>query len=338
MALLDDRVPWRTVAALGAVFALLAIAGTIGVGPAILGWIGGSIAVVVLGRRATPGASRGPALGEPTAGLPSIALLVQSLPGPSLLVGANDTIVAFNSGAHELLPGLVTGLPVSSATRQPDLLAAIRTARADGAQQRVRYEDRVPIERSIEAVVAPVRAESGGPRHLVVVLRDLTEAARAEQMRADFVANASHELRTPLASLRGYIETLQGPARNDPAARDRFLTIMGSQAMRMTRLIDDLMSLSKIEMREHVAPTERGPIGVFLESVHGYGDVGTRTLAELRELDAGNGERIPTLQELIDLARHIQQASARGTELGLSEDELAFYDALGVNDSAVLSS
>ena len=261
MALLDDRVPWRTAAALGAVFALLAIAGTIGAGPAFLGWIGGSTAVVVLGRRATPGASRGPALGEPTAGLPSIALLVQSLPGPSLLVGANDTIVAFNSGAHELLPGLVTGLPVSSATRQPDLLAAIRTARADGAQQRVRYEDRVPIERSIEAVVAPVRAESGGPRHLVVVLRDLTEAARAEQMRADFVANASHELRTPLASLRGYIETLQGPARNDPAARDRFLTIMGSQAMRMTRLIDDLMSLSKIEMREHVVQRHRAELG-----------------------------------------------------------------------------
>jgi two-component system phosphate regulon sensor histidine kinase PhoR len=90
---------------------------------------------------------------------------------------------------------------------------------------------------------------------VVLFFRDLTSARRLEAMRTDFVANASHELRTPLASLLGFVETLQGPARNDTVARERFLDIMRQQAQRMTRLIDDLLSLSRIEMRLHVHPT-----------------------------------------------------------------------------------
>src|SRR5262249_16832063 len=75
-----------------------------------------------------------------------------------------------------------------------------------------------------------------------------------EEMRADFVANASHELRTPLASLSGFIDTLQGPARDDPVARERFIEIMKGQARRMARLIDDLLSLSRIELNAHLQP------------------------------------------------------------------------------------
>ena len=75
---------------------------------------------------------------------------------------------------------------------------------------------------------------------------------RSEQLRADFIANASHELRTPLAAVSGFIETLRGHARDDEAARDQFLDIMGGGSRRMRRLIDDLLSLSRIEMNEHV--------------------------------------------------------------------------------------
>ena len=85
-------------------------------------------------------------------------------------------------------------------------------------------------------------------------MHDLTPIRRVEEMRADFVANVSHELRTPLAALTGFIETLQGPARDDPAARERFLDIMQAQAWRMARLIDDLLSLSRIELRAHQRP------------------------------------------------------------------------------------
>src|SRR5262245_66116715 len=105
------------------------------------------------------------------------------------------------------------------------------------------------------ATVAPLSGEEDGAANIVVLLRDLTEVERINQMRADFIANASHELRTPLASLRGFIETLQGTAKDDTGARERFLPIMAEQASRMTRLIDALLSLSRVEMNAHVPPS-----------------------------------------------------------------------------------
>ncbi len=105
-----------------------------------------------------------------------------------------------------------------------------------------------------DPAVDPRAPRAGLPDAVLLTFRDLTQQRRVEQMRADFVANASHELRTPLASLSGFIETLMGPARNDAPARERFLAIMGAQARRMSRLIDDLLSLSRIELNAHLRP------------------------------------------------------------------------------------
>jgi two-component system phosphate regulon sensor histidine kinase PhoR len=105
------------------------------------------------------------------------------------------------------------------------------------------------------ATVAPLSRSGERAGEILILLRDLTEGERINQMRADFIANASHELRTPLASLRGFIETLQGSAKEDPKARDRFLPVMAEQASRMTRLIDALLSLSRVEMNAHVPPS-----------------------------------------------------------------------------------
>jgi two-component system phosphate regulon sensor histidine kinase PhoR len=117
--------------------------------------------------------------------------------------------------------------------------------------------ERVPLERRVSATITRVSAQSGarGLPAILITFRDQTTTDKLAQMRADFIANASHELRTPLASLRGFVETLQGPAREDPAAREKFLNIMASQAARMTRLIDDLLSLSRVEMKVHLRPT-----------------------------------------------------------------------------------
>jgi two-component system phosphate regulon sensor histidine kinase PhoR len=95
---------------------------------------------------------------------------------------------------------------------------------------------------------------SSRPPVVTLLLHDLTAAKRSEQMRADFVANASHELRTPLAAVSGFIDTLRGHAKDDAQARDQFLDIMSVEAARMRRLIDDLLSLTRIELNEHVPP------------------------------------------------------------------------------------
>ena len=181
------------------------------------------------------------------------------IPDPVILVDQRALVVEANAAARVLLPGLKTGHPLSFALRSPDVLGAIDKVLTSGAALRIEYSERVPTERTFEVHIGPLKsdaAEADLGSGVVLFFRDLTSARRLESMRADFVANASHELRTPLASLLGFIETLQGPARNDAKARERFLDIMRGQAQRMKRLIDDLLSLSRIEMRAHVTPTE----------------------------------------------------------------------------------
>jgi two-component system phosphate regulon sensor histidine kinase PhoR len=241
--------------------------GSFAAGSALLAWSFTMAAILWLARVRATGPQAMSRNDGDLADEPAIAAVIATLPGPVILIAPGDTIAAFNSQARELIGGLRLAVPASAATRHPDLLRAIRQARSAASVQKIRYEERVPVERRIEATVAPIQTGDIASRYLIVALRDLTEEARVEQMRADFVANASHELRTPLASLQGFIETLQGSAKNDPAARERFLGVMASQATRMTRLIDDLMSLSKIEMREHVVPDGVADVAEIIEHI-----------------------------------------------------------------------
>jgi two-component system phosphate regulon sensor histidine kinase PhoR len=141
------------------------------------------------------------------------------------------------------------------ALRQPALLAAVDTILTGGPGRSVEFDLASPVERHMVARIDPLPARTEDGVVLLVSLHDLTSVKRAEQMRADFVANASHELRTPLSTLVGFIETLQGPAADDEDARVKFLGIMQQQASRMARLVEDLLSLSRIEMNEHLPPT-----------------------------------------------------------------------------------
>ncbi|WP_407519342.1 ATP-binding protein [Methylobacterium oryzisoli] len=183
--------------------------------------------------------------------------LLANIPDPVILIDRRALVIEANAAARALLPALRAKYPLSFALRDPEVLDGIETVLHSGEPLKTVYAPRVPTERTFEVQIGAMQDAAGSdrPPNVVLFLRDLTSAKRLETMRVDFVANASHELRTPLASLLGFIETLQGPARNDPAARERFLAIMREQALRMTRLIDDLLSLSRIELRAHVPPT-----------------------------------------------------------------------------------
>ena len=184
---------------------------------------------------------------------PVVSALIEAMPEAVLVVSDDARLIAANAAARDLLPALREGGPLALALRDPDILDAVRRVCLSGRREKVAWRDRVPVERSFDVAVAPFDC-LGRPRAVVLTLRDLTESRRVERMRADFVANASHELRTPLASLLGFVETLQGPARDDARARDRFLAIMAEQARRMARLVDDLLSLSRIEQNLHLRP------------------------------------------------------------------------------------
>jgi two-component system, OmpR family, phosphate regulon sensor histidine kinase PhoR len=182
--------------------------------------------------------------------------VVTGLPDPVIALDRDGRVLALNERARALAPALRQGEPVSLALRMPELNEAIGRAAATGEEQRVQYGERGPLERWFETIVIPVKREAGSskPDLVLMTFHDLTPLRRVEEMRADFVANASHELRTPLAALSGFIETLQGSARDDTKARERFLAIMQEQARRMARLIDDLLSLSRIELNAHRRP------------------------------------------------------------------------------------
>ena len=199
-----------------------------------------------------------------------IESVISGLPDPVIVLERNGNVLASNAPARAVASALTRGAPLSFALRVPGVLDAVRRAARTGEAQREEFMQRVPTDRWMDAAVVPVAlAESlAGRRDLVIVtLHDLTPLRRMEEMRVDFVANASHELRTPLASLSGFIDTLLGPARDDPAARDRFLVIMKQQATRMARLIDDLLSLSRIELKAHVQPTQTADLAAIVRQV-----------------------------------------------------------------------
>jgi len=188
---------------------------------------------------------------------PLIQTLIGGLHDPAIVLDRDGRVVAFNEPAAAIAPALRRGEPALIALRMPELVDAIRRATKRREPQRVEFFERVPLDRWFEAFVTPVRLATGadgGSDIVLMTFNDLTPLRRVEEMRADFIANASHELRTPLAALLGFIETLQGSAKDDSAAREKFLAIMQGQASRMARLIDDLLSLSRIELNAHLHP------------------------------------------------------------------------------------
>lgn len=181
--------------------------------------------------------------------------LVAALPDPVIVVDRSAMVIAANAHARAALDIDPVGFHLSASIRAPAVLDAVSAAISGTVPRNVEYEMRVPVPRSFDVMVSPLaKAKGDGPAALMV-FKDLTREQQIERMRADFVANASHELRTPLASLSGFIETMQGAAKNDEVARGKFLGLMRQQAERMRRLIDDLLSLSRIEINEHVRPT-----------------------------------------------------------------------------------
>jgi len=197
--------------------------------------------------------SRSPALVRSTS---AMHVMAEALPDPVILLNRAGQVLSLNGPARGLFASLREGSHISSVIRTPEFLDAVSAAPRRGRAVTVTYAERVPVGRRMAVTVAPLSRGPDREGNILVLLRDLTEMERINQMRADFIANASHEMRTPLASLRGFIETLQGTAKDDPAARERFLPIMAEQASRMTRLIDALLSLSRVEMNAHVMPSD----------------------------------------------------------------------------------
>ena len=212
----------------------------------------------------------------------ALDIAVEQFPDPVILLDAEGRVLIANEASKHYARDATRNRHISSVIRTPSVLEAVRAVLNGAEARRVEYALLVPVERHLQASVIPLPmpATGGGDATgapgaaaapevsaIMLVLHDLTSVKRAEQLRVDFVANASHELRTPLASLNGFIQTLRGHARDDEQAREKFLTIMEDQTERMRRLIDDLLSLSRIELNEHLAPRARVDLSAVAHDV-----------------------------------------------------------------------
>ncbi len=196
--------------------------------------------------------------------------LMESLPEPVMVLDSDLHILRANDSARKLFPGSLISRPLSSILRDPELLESCQRAFSTGGEEDLEISLVEPVERMFQARIKPIKHRgftlNDQKSALLLSLNDITTIKRSEQMRADFVANVSHEMRTPLASVLGFIETLQGPAANDPAAQKMFLQIMETQGKSMSRLVEDLLSLSRIEMREHHQPDDSVDIEPILNN------------------------------------------------------------------------
>lgn len=193
-------------------------------------------------------------------------ILVNSLPDILIMCNKEQKIVRTNKAARDVFGQNLSGEPLSSIIPNEDLLAGIAAVLAERRGHTIEFRIDLLTVRDFRAIIELFPAASTEGIAVIITLNDITELRRVGKMRADFVANASHEIRTPLASIKGFIETLRGPAKDDTVARDEFLKIMDEQATRMKNLIDDLLTLSKIEMNESSLPMGKADIAQIIRS------------------------------------------------------------------------
>ncbi|MFO1037017.1 MAG: ATP-binding protein [Geminicoccaceae bacterium] len=194
-----------------------------------------------------------------------LASVIEAVPDPILLIDGRMNVVQANAAARRAFSAPAGRPPLVRVVRDPGLLAAVSGTLASGSASSVAFSTAVDLNKQFSCRIEPV--DLGDEQGVLVALREQTEQVMIERIRSDFVANASHEIRNPLAAIQGFIETLQGPARHDPGARDQFLGIMAEEAARMARLVDDLLSLSRIELAANRPPTQQVSLRAVLDQV-----------------------------------------------------------------------
>jgi two-component system phosphate regulon sensor histidine kinase PhoR len=239
----------------------------------------------------------------PSALPPRAREMLERLPDPLMLLDESNRVVLANDAMRAFVGTDADNKHVSAVLRTPALLEAIDRAALTGQSQSVEFSLRVPVEQHYQAHVT---CTEHVPRLTAVLLHNVTAMVRAQEARSDFIANASHELRTPLAALSGFIDTLRGHARDDEEARDKFLDIMSGEANRMRRLIDDLLSLTRIEQNEHVPPVDdvdlHGVVSEAAAALQGLASLDKVTLSiEQKDLPPVLGDR----DELVQLFQNL---------------------------------
>ncbi len=312
-----------------------ALLGAVIIGAVCVGWFFGTVDPAI--DNAAPEVVEGdPALAEPRrraeADRKFRIALVEALPEAAMYIDAQGKVEAANQAARRQFRFVAPDPMLSAVVRRPELLDAVAAARRTGQEQRFEIIQREETDRHFAGAAAPLG--SG----VLVSLHDFTDIKRMELARVDFLANASHELRTPLTSLSGFIETMRGPARDDPEARDRFLEIMQGQADRMRRLISDLLSLSRIELVEHRSPEGEADLAAVVnEARDALTPVAKERGVELRVAGASSAVNVTGARdELVQVVQNLIDNALKYSEKGGTVD-VEVLAGLGADEAVAIA-
>lgn len=261
--------------------------------------------------------------------------IIKALPEPTLVLSSALIVESSNAAMNALLEADPIGSHLTNYFRAPAVMQAAKDALAQDVKSNVEFTTRGQASRTFDAFVSAF--DENNSRKVLLIVRDLTYQQQIERMRSDFIANASHEMRTPLATLTGFIETMQGAAKQDPAAREKFLALMKTQTDRMTRLTDDLLSLSRIETNEHLRPTGKVQVSALLRQCTNL-LTGVASAAQCKidiEVDEGLvvvADADQLMQVFQNLLENALKYGAQGERIEVTANQTANWTDLTIRD------
>lgn len=263
-------------------------------------------------------------------------LTLDSLDLPVLLLDGERKTTFFNRAAEDVLGTIVAGKDVTASIRNPDMLAAVDRAVATGQKQMAEFRITQPVSRRLQARIEslPSNGRPASDSNFIIILDDVTDSDRMREVRSGFVADVSHELRTPLAAVLSIVETLNGAAKDDPEAQARFMALLDEQARRMARIVEDLLSLSRIEMNEHHAPDGIAELGEVVGSIV----ESARMVAAERQvaIEVRQTEPVEVLGEEMELSRVFQNLIENAVKYG-DENSTVRVEIRTENDLALVA-
>ena len=261
--------------------------------------------------------------------------VISALPDPALVVSDDLVVASCNEAMRKYLDTDPVGSHLTNYFRAPSVMQAAKEALQSGENSNVEFATKGQQSRSYDVFVSAFK--TGESQKVLLILRDSTYQRQIERMRSDFVANASHELRTPLTALAGFIETMQGAAKLDSAAREQFLGLMKVQADRMSRLTDDLLSLSHIEINEHVRPAGRVLVYSLIEQcadllsdVAAAGGCTINAAIDKKLAVAGDADQL--LQVFQNLMENALKYGAKGKRIDITAHHANNYTDVVISD------
>lgn len=257
---------------------------------------------------------------------------------PMVIVDSSFVIRSSNQAFKNFCGGNPDGQPIAISLRSPDIDSAIESINAKNVFRSVEFSIFQSVEKYLLAQLFTIKHKS---KFVLLSITDISDLKAADKLKTNFVSNVSHELRTPLASILGFIETIEGPAKNDEKKKHEFFLTIKSEAERMHRLVNDLLSLSRVEESQFQLPNEKIDLITCVESaLDAIGVIADKKKIVISFEKPSNpiyirGNMDQVIEVFENLLDNAVAYSSDGSKISLKYETLAEYEKISVCDEGI---